>query len=149
MEAVMKHPELQGLRQWILLTFTADWLYEKYGFNKLPKTEIYMELFNPNIYKNWQLKSETNNEPLTSVRQYRNWRAYLKDLCEVQQYSECSIGDTIEPLANLYFDSIKDIKKAFATEVGQQCALDRKILAPSNDDVQIYWLSSKQQLTVR
>jgi N-acetylglutamate synthase-like GNAT family acetyltransferase len=51
MEAVMKHPLLQGLRRWILLTSTADWLYEKYGFNKLPKPEIYMELFNPNIYK--------------------------------------------------------------------------------------------------
>jgi N-acetylglutamate synthase-like GNAT family acetyltransferase len=51
MEAVMTHPKLQGLRRWILLTSTADWLYEKYGFNKLPKPEIYMELFNPDIYK--------------------------------------------------------------------------------------------------
>ena len=41
-------------------------------------------------------------------------------------------------VANLYFDSMEDIKKAFATEVGQQCALDRKILAPTSDDVQIY-----------
>lgn len=41
-------------------------------------------------------------------------------------------------VANLYFDSMEDIKKAFASEVGQQCALDRKILAPGNDDVQIY-----------
>ncbi|KIC02143.1 GNAT family acetyltransferase [Flavobacterium sp. JRM] len=51
MEVVMEHPNLQGLRRWILLTSTADWLYEKYGFNKLPKPEIYMELFNPNVYK--------------------------------------------------------------------------------------------------
>ena len=52
MESVMTHPKLQGLRRWILLTSTAEWLYEKYGFNKLPKPELYMELFNPNIYKN-------------------------------------------------------------------------------------------------
>jgi N-acetylglutamate synthase-like GNAT family acetyltransferase len=51
METVMNHPNLQGLRRWILLTSTADWLYEKYGFTKLPKPEIYMEKFNPLVYK--------------------------------------------------------------------------------------------------
>jgi len=51
MESVMNHPNLQGLRRWILLTSTAEWLYEKYGFTKLPKPEIYMELFNPIVYK--------------------------------------------------------------------------------------------------
>ena len=51
MDAVIEHPNLQGLRRWILLTSTADWLYEKYGFTKLPQPELYMELFNPNVYK--------------------------------------------------------------------------------------------------
>ncbi len=51
MDAVMGHPNLQGLRRWILLTSTADWLYEKYGFTKLPNPEVYMELYNPNVYK--------------------------------------------------------------------------------------------------
>jgi N-acetylglutamate synthase-like GNAT family acetyltransferase len=51
MEVIMTHPELQGLRRWILLTSTADWLYEKYGFSKIPKPEIYMELFNPGVYE--------------------------------------------------------------------------------------------------
>lgn len=51
MNSVMKHPSLQDLRRWILLTSTAEWLYEKYGFSKLPKPEIYMELFNPDVYK--------------------------------------------------------------------------------------------------
>lgn len=50
MEVVMQHPNLKGLRRWILLTSTAEWLYEKYGFNKLPKPELYMELFDPNVY---------------------------------------------------------------------------------------------------
>lgn len=51
MESVMTHPNLQGLRRWILLTSTAESLYEKYGFTKLPKPELYMELFDPNVYK--------------------------------------------------------------------------------------------------
>lgn len=51
MDSVMSHPNLKGLRRWILLTSTADWLYEKYGFTKLPKPEIYMELYNPDVYK--------------------------------------------------------------------------------------------------
>jgi len=51
MEAVMAHPALQNLRRWILLTSTAGWLYEKYGFAKLPHPEIYMERFDPQIYQ--------------------------------------------------------------------------------------------------
>ncbi|PKA82027.1 acetyltransferase (GNAT) family protein [Ulvibacter sp. MAR_2010_11] len=50
MEIIMGHEELQNLRRWILLTSTAEWLYEKYGFVNLPKPEIYMEKFNPNVY---------------------------------------------------------------------------------------------------
>ncbi|MBM6497998.1 GNAT family N-acetyltransferase [Flavobacterium macrobrachii] len=50
MECVMSHPNLKGLRRWILLTSTADWLYKKYGFIKLPKPELYMELFDPYVY---------------------------------------------------------------------------------------------------
>jgi N-acetylglutamate synthase-like GNAT family acetyltransferase len=50
MDTVMTHPNLQGLRRWILLTSTADWLYEKYGFTKLPNPEVYMELYNSKVY---------------------------------------------------------------------------------------------------
>jgi len=32
---IMEHPNLQGLRRWILLTNTAEWLYKKFGFNEL------------------------------------------------------------------------------------------------------------------
>jgi len=41
-------------------------------------------------------------------------------------------------IANLYFNSLEEIKKAFGSEIGQKCAADRKILAPDNADVQIY-----------
>jgi N-acetylglutamate synthase-like GNAT family acetyltransferase len=48
---VIRHPNLQGLRCWILLTYTAEWLYKKFGFSRIPKPEIYMEKHNPNVYK--------------------------------------------------------------------------------------------------
>ncbi|MVN22331.1 EthD family reductase [Mucilaginibacter arboris] len=41
-------------------------------------------------------------------------------------------------IGNLYFDNLEAIKKAFDTDIGRQCAEDRKILAPDNGDVQIY-----------
>ncbi len=51
MHEIMEHPNLQGLRRWILLTDTAEWLYKKFGFKELPKPEVYMEKYNPNVYK--------------------------------------------------------------------------------------------------
>ncbi len=36
MEAVLSHPELQGLRRWLLATHDAHGLYERFGFT-LPK----------------------------------------------------------------------------------------------------------------
>jgi GNAT superfamily N-acetyltransferase len=51
MEQVMKHPELQGLRRWILLTSSAHELYKKFGWQEVAKPEVYMEFFNPDVYK--------------------------------------------------------------------------------------------------
>jgi N-acetylglutamate synthase-like GNAT family acetyltransferase len=51
MESVLSHPNLQGLRRWILLTSSASWLYEKYGFARPAKPELFMELFDPFVYK--------------------------------------------------------------------------------------------------
>ncbi|MRI01605.1 GNAT family N-acetyltransferase [Kriegella sp. EG-1] len=50
MSEIIAHPNLQGLRRWILLTDTAEWLYKKFGFTALPKPEVYMEKHNPNVY---------------------------------------------------------------------------------------------------
>jgi uncharacterized protein (TIGR02118 family) len=41
-------------------------------------------------------------------------------------------------IGTLHFDSLDAIKTAFASPQGQACAADRKILAPDNDNVQIY-----------
>jgi GNAT superfamily N-acetyltransferase len=51
MEEVMNHPELQGLRRWILLTSSAHELYKKFGWKEVARPDVYMELFNPNVYQ--------------------------------------------------------------------------------------------------
>ena len=50
MEAIVAHPELQGLRRWVLATRDAHGLYEKYGFTPLKHPERWMELAAPNAY---------------------------------------------------------------------------------------------------
>ncbi|SRX76012.1 GNAT family N-acetyltransferase [Aequorivita antarctica] len=52
MDTILEHPNLQGLRRWILLTSSANWLYEKYGFTNLQNPQIYMEKYVPYIYEN-------------------------------------------------------------------------------------------------
>lgn len=45
-ETVLSHPELQGLRRWMLATRDAHGLYQKYGFQPLSSPERLMEIFN-------------------------------------------------------------------------------------------------------
>jgi len=46
LECVLKHPELQGLRRWVLATKDAHELYKKFGFESLNNPERFMEIFN-------------------------------------------------------------------------------------------------------
>jgi GNAT superfamily N-acetyltransferase len=50
METIVSHPELQGLRRWILATKDAHSLYEKTGFSGLKFPERWMEKTAPNAY---------------------------------------------------------------------------------------------------
>jgi GNAT superfamily N-acetyltransferase len=50
MEAVVAHPELQGLRRFVLATRDAHGLYQKLGFTALGRPEIFMEINRPNLY---------------------------------------------------------------------------------------------------
>ena len=52
MECITKHPELQGLRRWILATLDAHGLYEQFGFTALGKPERSMEKINFREYPN-------------------------------------------------------------------------------------------------
>ena len=50
METMTHHPQLQGLRRWILLTKDAHELYKKYGWNEIAVPARWMEKHDPNVY---------------------------------------------------------------------------------------------------
>lgn len=49
--AVKAHPQLQGLRRFMLASSDARGLYQKFGFQALGKPEIMMEINVPDIYQ--------------------------------------------------------------------------------------------------
>lgn len=51
MQCVMRHPDLQGLRRWNLVTRDAHELYRRVGFTALANPQSYMELHAPDVYK--------------------------------------------------------------------------------------------------
>lgn len=67
------------------------------------------------------LRYEVNKNMITSLTQHEVYR-----------------------IANLYFESQDAIRAAFASEIGQQCAADRRILAPESQDVQIYFYETEE-----
>ena len=48
--AILDHPELQGLRRFMLATLDAQGLYETYGFRVLEHPERFMEIHKSNAY---------------------------------------------------------------------------------------------------
>ena len=50
MESIVSHPELQGLRRWILATRDAHGLYEQFGFGPLKFPDRWMERPAPDAY---------------------------------------------------------------------------------------------------
>lgn len=51
MKVVMAHPDLRGIRRWMLATADAHGLYRKVGFAELSKPERIMEKLLTNAYK--------------------------------------------------------------------------------------------------
>ena len=51
METIVAHPDLQGLRRWILVTRDAHGLYARYGFTPLAKVDGHMERWDPEVYQ--------------------------------------------------------------------------------------------------
>jgi len=51
MECILAHPDLQGLRRWMLVTQDAHELYRNYGFVPLKAPERWMEIHRPDVYK--------------------------------------------------------------------------------------------------
>ena len=50
MECIVSHPDLQGLRRWMLATKDAHGLYAKFGFTVIRSPETWMEIHRPDIY---------------------------------------------------------------------------------------------------
>ena len=50
MTFILKHPEMQGFRRWLLLTKDAQSLYSKFGFIKFHAPDRCMELWYPDVY---------------------------------------------------------------------------------------------------
>jgi GNAT superfamily N-acetyltransferase len=50
MQVIVDHPELQGLRRWVLATKDAHGLYEQFEFAQLRYPERWMEKTAPNAY---------------------------------------------------------------------------------------------------
>jgi GNAT superfamily N-acetyltransferase len=51
MREIMSHPELQGLRRFMLATRDAHELYGQFGFAALARPDYQMEIARPGIYK--------------------------------------------------------------------------------------------------
>jgi GNAT superfamily N-acetyltransferase len=49
--AVLKHPQLQSLRRFLLGTLDAHGLYAQFGFAPIKESERFMEIYRPNVYK--------------------------------------------------------------------------------------------------
>ena len=49
--AILAHPDLQGLRRWLLATRDAHRLYARAGFRPLAHPEWFMEITRPNVYR--------------------------------------------------------------------------------------------------
>ena len=52
MECIIAHPDLQGLRRWMLATTDAHGLYAKFGFTALNAPQRWMEKHDMDVYKN-------------------------------------------------------------------------------------------------
>lgn len=50
-ECVLAHPELQGLRRWLLTTQDAHGVYQRVGFVRAPFPERFMTIDRPGLYR--------------------------------------------------------------------------------------------------
>ena len=50
LQQIVEHPQLQGLRRITLATRDAHGLYQQFGFTSLKNPELFMELWNPDVY---------------------------------------------------------------------------------------------------
>ncbi|HNG92862.1 MAG TPA: GNAT family N-acetyltransferase [Acidobacteriota bacterium] len=62
MEVIVGHPEVQGLRRWMLATRDAHGLYRQFGFTELPQPEVFMQRHHPDVYQQPAVEEESQSE---------------------------------------------------------------------------------------
>ena len=67
MDAVMSHPDLQGLRRFRLVTRDAHALYRRYGFTDLADPARHMERLDPDVYAGGDSTMPSSVEPSPRV----------------------------------------------------------------------------------
>lgn len=56
--AIKAHPDLQGLRRWMLVTIDAHGLYEQFDFKTVSQPERHMEIIRHGIYEQMQQQQQ-------------------------------------------------------------------------------------------
>ncbi len=53
LETIHNHPELQGLRRWMLVTKDAQGLYQQFGWEPIPEAMVgrFMQIHRPDVYQ--------------------------------------------------------------------------------------------------
>jgi len=59
---ILEHPELQGLRRWMLVTRDAHGLYRKFGFEETRQPGNVMERRDPDVYRRAMRPDQTTAE---------------------------------------------------------------------------------------
>lgn len=49
-KSLIEHPDLMGLRRWVLATKDAQELYRKLGFSEPDSSRLFMQIHKPNVY---------------------------------------------------------------------------------------------------
>jgi GNAT superfamily N-acetyltransferase len=49
-QTILGHPDLRGLRRWVLVTRDAQGLYRQFGFREVEDAARYMEIVDRNVY---------------------------------------------------------------------------------------------------
>jgi GNAT superfamily N-acetyltransferase len=57
MRCVLAHPDLQGLRRWMLASTSARGIYERLGFTPLGAPDRFMEIADPGVHARQRAKS--------------------------------------------------------------------------------------------
>lgn len=63
LENIHHHPELQGLRRWMLVTKDAQGLYQQFGWEPIPEAVIgrFMQIHQPDIYQTGKASPQNSN----------------------------------------------------------------------------------------